>query len=215
MVPFRRYALLSALVVGSMSPDFFYFIPRMGQTHYGHTGEGLFLFCLPASLAMLWVFHRLMKLPLVGLAPSSWQPQLTAVALRRFAFGVWPFDPVRLLMVAGAVLFGAITHVAWDSFTHSTGWVVLHYPVLDRSVYEGRYGFLHVHSLLQMASTLLGAGLLLHWVLRWKRTSTSVATPVLAPPSIARRGMVIHAGGVLGGGGMALRAALLSWPVLP
>ncbi len=52
--PLRRFGLvLSALVVGSMAPDFPYFLPGLPQDKFGHTLAGVFWFCVPAGLAVL------------------------------------------------------------------------------------------------------------------------------------------------------------------
>ncbi len=75
VVPFcrwRPFFWLSPLVIGSMSPDFMYFIfPPPSLRHVGHTSWGLVLFCIPAGLAVLYAFHRFFKRPLVLLLPHA------------------------------------------------------------------------------------------------------------------------------------------------
>src|SRR5437899_2378733 len=85
VIPVRKYGVLSALVVGSLAPDIFYFIPRVRQIGYGHTLPGLFFFCLPLGLAVLCLFHIFLKRPLISLFPASHQLRLLPIA-KEFSF---------------------------------------------------------------------------------------------------------------------------------
>ncbi|RKZ85433.1 MAG: hypothetical protein DRR19_16380 [Candidatus Parabeggiatoa sp. nov. 1] len=52
-VPLARGGLvLSALVVGSMSPDFLYFLCLSTQYQFGHTFIGVFVFDIPTGLTV-------------------------------------------------------------------------------------------------------------------------------------------------------------------
>lgn len=56
-VPFTRAGLvLSALVIGSVAPDFGYAIP-MTNPYFMNTASGLILFDVPAGFALLWLFQ--------------------------------------------------------------------------------------------------------------------------------------------------------------
>jgi len=51
VLPLRRTGLVfSALVVGSMAPDFPYFLSVSDAIRWGHSTRGVFLFCLPFGL---------------------------------------------------------------------------------------------------------------------------------------------------------------------
>jgi hypothetical protein len=65
----------------------------------------------------LWLFHRILKQPLLGLMPPSLQSRLQPYA-QPFAFG----PSRRLLLVIAAIIVGALSHLAWDFFCHTTGW---------------------------------------------------------------------------------------------
>src|SRR5437762_1241430 len=129
-VPLARLGLpLSALVVGSMAPDFPYFLNVAKHSHYGHTLPGIFCFCVPAGLVALWLFHRVLKLPLLSLLPTAHQARLCAAATA-FRFG--PARNFALILLG--LLIGTLTHVAWDSVTHEHGWTVRHLPILTGPV---------------------------------------------------------------------------------
>lgn len=119
-IPFTRLGMpLSALVVGSMMPDLPYFLHLSTGAGYAHTPRGLVTFCLPVGFVTLWVFHTMLKRPLLSLAPPAHRRRL-ALAAQEFRF--LPLS--RLIVASFAVLLGAVTHVVWDSFTHSNGWMV-------------------------------------------------------------------------------------------
>jgi len=174
-VPFARCGLvLSALVVGSMAPDFGYFFPLLPDAHFSHTLSGVLLFCVPAGLAVLWLFHTFLKRPALALLPAGHQNRLMAVT-GGFSFG----PPRRFVLILVSLATGALTHVGWDSFTHSYGWMVSRVPVLSLTLVETALGSLRVYKLLQHGSTLIGAGLLCFWYLSWyRRTPAQPAVPV-------------------------------------
>ena len=60
VLPFRHGRLpLSALVVGSIAPDFEYVLQLYPRSDFSHTALGLFTFCLPSGMIALWVFQRI------------------------------------------------------------------------------------------------------------------------------------------------------------
>ena len=157
---------MSALVVGSLTPDFLYFVPGSFDHNFGHTLPGLALFCVPAGLIALLLFHRVMKLPLLSLVPNN-PRNLIAPQIGEFTFGPWR----RFLLVLVSLTIGSLTHLAWDSFTHERGLVVANVALLKVVVIQTSHGAVRVFKLLQHASTAAGCAALWLWYLRWaKRT---------------------------------------------
>jgi hypothetical protein len=197
VLPLARWLPLSALVVGSMTPDLPYFLLTQGEFHhFGHKPVGLLLFDLPAGLLVLAVWHALLKTPLAALVPqgSVHRERLTREALRP--------SPLRsvsgTVLCAAAVLIGALTHVAWDACTHGNGWVVgqvplLAAPLLPRPLPVVRD--LPVYNVLQHASTLIGALLLVTAYRRWARTATphTEDSATLPSPSARQRRALLAA----------------------
>jgi Domain of unknown function (DUF4184) len=166
VVPLRRVLVLSALVVGSMAPDFHYFLNLAPRGHFGHTVKGLFVFCLPVGLAVLWVFQTVIKQPLISLAPEIHQQKLVSLA------GPFRWGPVpRFLLILFSLLIGAISHLAWDAFTHDRGLIVRNFPDLRSPVFEDFGTERPLYNLLQHGSSVAGLVLLAWWYWRWfKRT---------------------------------------------
>ena len=128
IIPFTgKHFVPAALVVGSMSPDFAYFIPGRFNHHIGHTLPGVFLFSIPAGLAALFLFEMLLKVPLAKLLPERLQLRLGP------AMNVFRFGPARRFALITLSLFvGVLTHISWDSITHKQGFLVAMIPVLSR-----------------------------------------------------------------------------------
>ena len=176
VLPLARLRLpLSGLVVGSMAPDFVYFVRLAPRGHFGHTLPGLVLFCLPAGLVVLWMFHRLIKRQIAELSPVAAQRRLAAPLLAT------PFDR-PLGIVAAAVLLGAITHVVWDAFTHATGGGVAAVPALRHTVSVGPTLRLPAYKLAQHSSTAIGLTVLGAALVRWWRQALETDIKPRLPP---------------------------------
>ena len=68
--PMGRFAVPSALAIGSVVPDLWYFVPFADRAD-SHSLAALFWFCLPAGLAAYALFHLLLKQPLTSGSLSS------------------------------------------------------------------------------------------------------------------------------------------------
>lgn len=153
--PLARFGVLSALVVGSFAPDFPYYLGVRGMRPYTHSLLGIAWFGVPAGWLAYLGFQLLLRRPAVFLLPAPLRARLDP--------GPWIG---RFLPVTVSLAVGALTHVAWDAFTHSGGTLVREFPALRA------LGTLWGHPVwsyrvLQNASTLLGAAVIAGAVLRW------------------------------------------------
>jgi hypothetical protein len=140
-----RRAVPSALAIGSMVPDAWYFVPLLERGH-SHGALGALLFCVPGGLALYAAFHIVFKLPMLALAPRGLAARLGAWAQPGLPAVAW--TSVLLSLLAGIA-----THLAWDAFTHA--------GPLARA--------------LQHASTLLGTAFLAGWAWRKLRATEPLA----------------------------------------
>lgn len=159
--------MLSALIVGSMAPDFHYFLNLAPSWHFTHTIEGAFVYCLPLGLAVLWIFQTVMKRPLIALAPEQHQSRLVVMATP-FRWGpAW-----RFVLIVGSLLLGVLSHLVWDACTHERGRFVRNIPDMRAPLFEEFGSQRPLYSFLQHGSSVLGMALLVFWYWRWfKRTS--------------------------------------------
>lgn len=168
------YGSASALIVGSTTPDLG-FVVNLGLTRaQTHSAAGLLLFCLPAGLCALLLFHTLLKVPLLQLFPASARGKLAPLAGP--GLPPWPAMLVSLLC-------GTLTHLAWDAFTHPHTPVVEAIGVLAMTV--GSVGGMpvHLYNVLQHVSSIAGLAVLALWWRRWLRAAPCAAVPpgALAP----------------------------------
>jgi hypothetical protein len=169
------HAVPSALAIGSVIPDAWYFLPFLYRDD-SHSLAGLLLFCVPAGWFVYAAFHLILKQPLLALLP----PALGA-RLGRWTGPGLPAAHWRAVVVSLAA--GALTHYAWDAFTHPG--VVVAALHLDQVVRLGPYP-LQAHQVLQHASTLFGGAFLAAW-LALKLRGTTPAQDHNAMPAGARR----------------------------
>jgi hypothetical protein len=150
-----RWFELPALVVGSMSPDFEYFVYLRPVRTIGHDLIGIPLLCVPAGLLIYWLFEHVMKRPTVFLLPRGLRERL------------WPLRRTpstgRIGAVVVSIALGAFSHIAWDAFTHENGWVVERWPMLSVQATDGP----PVYRVLQHGSTVVGLALLAFWSWSW------------------------------------------------
>ena len=143
----------TALVVGSMAPDFEYFLRGYPQGSFGHTLVGQFVFCLPLTLAVYWLVTRVIAAPLAAHLPDLGDYRLRDYALLESQ----PRAPRYWWVVAASALLGSFSHILWDSFTHEHGAFVQAIPALRAVLFELHGVPVTARRLLQHGSTLVGA----------------------------------------------------------
>ena len=171
-----RWFSATGLAVGSMAPDFLYFIKMDGGEDFGHTLAGIFLFDLPVSYLLALAFHRWVRNPLLVHLPAPLD--------RKYA-GYLAFDFGRTLganwfVFPLSVLLGAFSHIAWDYFGDPRGWVYYAAPGFFGQ-YVSVAGFrLRLYLLMERTGSVAGL-LFLGWAaLRAVRPAAGV------PPASAR-----------------------------
>jgi hypothetical protein len=149
--PLARWRLLSAAVIGSMVPDFGWFLPWRPARFETHSLDALLTFCLPVGLASYWLFQFLMLRPIMELLPPG--------AYARWHWSEAPADyrsAKQWILAASGILGGAITHLVWDAFTHEGGRGVRMLPILEEPVATINGHLLTGVNLVQDLNSLLG-----------------------------------------------------------
>ena len=184
VLPLQRTRLpMAALMIGSMSPDFAYFLPTelglpSGPGLLSHSVPGLFSFCWPVALCVWLLFVHVLETPTLALLPEGWQAAFPrserALTLRNLA------------LASIAVIIGAATHVLWDSFTHANTPMIEQIPLLESNSIQlfGRH--FPLFRFLQHLSTVVGLVALMAWAARQKSAAA-------AGKSASREPAVSHA----------------------
>jgi hypothetical protein len=202
--PLRRSGLiLSALVVGTMAPDFEYFVRLAPGGGWGHTIPGAFGLSLPSGLAVLWLFHYFAKAPAVALLPDGLQRRL-GPALKPFRF----LGLRRFLLIILSLIIGIATHLVWDDFTHSHSWVYHHVALLHGHIPVPWFHPVPLSTFLQLFSSLAGVLIVGLWIHSWYRNTPPNPKPLKTFWTTAHKTLVLAAMFAVSIGGGFLRGFL-------
>jgi hypothetical protein len=170
VLPLRRIRILhtAPLIIGALTPDLPYFVPgKIGRWFPDtHTFLGSFVMDVPLGFAVL-LCAFLLRGPLTALM-SARARTLCLGALERFRT-----RPLEWVLAPLSILIGVWTHLGWDSFTHTGGWMVGRVPALRAPVSLGFYTGEVCH-VLQYVSSVIGLTVLAIWY-------TRLPTPSLDP----------------------------------
>lgn len=157
-----RRGVLSALVIGSMSPDLAYLVPVHVARNESHSILGLFLFCVPLGLVTYIVFHKLLKGPFLSLMPEFLLGRLGGIVSD---FKMLP--STDWLAILGCLFLGAVTHLIWDSFTHGDALGVMMIPMLKAAAFHVGARPYPMYKLLQHISAILGLTVMACYAFIW------------------------------------------------
>lgn len=111
----KKWISVTALVIGSITPDFEYFFRMEPGSEYSHTWTGVFWFDLPLALLLVYLFNLIRK-ELIENLPEFFN--------RRFSDYTF-FDRnlnkvLDFLIVIISLLTGIYSHLIWDRLTHKS-----------------------------------------------------------------------------------------------
>jgi hypothetical protein len=167
------------MMIGSMSPDFAYFLPGEPVRIATHTIPGLFVFCWPVGLVLWLLFVRVLEQPTLALMPESWAARIVP------PHRDWTFK--RLLVASAAVILGALTHLIWDSFTHANTPVTSTLNGLHSAAFEVDGAGYPWYAVLQHVSTVIGLVFLTVWAVGRLRIPPAPDPPRHYLPTVSNR----------------------------
>jgi hypothetical protein len=163
ILPLTKTPLLpAALVVGSMVPDLFFYLPVDVPRALTHSVAGWLTVDLALGLALYILWEFFLRRPLTDFAPLWVRGRLSGIVRNGVApraKGSWRV----VVLAAASVLVGALTHLVWDSFTHP-GFVVSQLPWL-----AAQHGHWYGYEWAQNASSAIGGAVLVLWIFAWVR----------------------------------------------
>jgi len=171
-----RYLPLSALIIGSIIPDFPLFFSLGINYEQTHCTVGILTWCNGLGLIAYIVFQQYLKAPWLALCPRFVRERLgqysAPVPIRSFK---------TLSLVSLAIIIGSSTHVIWDSYTHFGGWGVRQHPALSQ-LWQINNLSIPLYKFLQYGSSIIGLPFLTLWtLLKLSRLPVvNVSLPVLS-----------------------------------
>ena len=163
----RKWFSLTGLVIGSLTPDFEYFMRMRIQSNYSHTIGGLFWFDLPLGIIIAFVFHNIIRDSLFDNLPMFLKSRFTT--FKDFNWNY--YFKTSWFVVLISILIGAFSHIFWDGFTHEDGDFVKSIPLLGQTIemFGRQVPILKIN---QHTSTLLGGLVIAVFILKLPKLSS-------------------------------------------
>ena len=193
----------TALVLGSMAPDVEYLLRGYPTGTISHTWPGVFVFCLPVTLALFWIVTRILAEPVAAHLPQGGEFRLPAYGAIRYQ----PSGARHWAIVAASAVVGAASHVVLDKLsggwssrypTHFESWIPFDTLPSDEAWIAAKlmsWIVLAVATLLMMRH-IGRRGLVARW---------STEREAADPANRTDRGSAVSAGGLTGPGWPAAR----------
>jgi len=161
----RKWFSLTGLIVGSIVPDM-EFLLRLRETDcFGHTWLGLLVFDIPAAILLSFIFHNLVRDPLVIHAPKFFRQRFTSL----LSFNWNNYFKKHISSFFVSVLIGIASHVFLDAFTHYDGAVAKRSSFFFNEIIVWQHAF-PVYLILQVVTSLVGALYILWFIFKMKRS---------------------------------------------
>ena len=164
-----KYLSLTGLILGSMGPDFEYFIYLEPHQKIGHTFLGLFIEVIPLSILLAVIFHYVVKEALALHLPSRFNLNQRAYNRR----SKWRLDKLSVWVIfLMSVTIGFISHITTDAFTHEHGFFVFHFSFLKEVIWF-KYP---IYKILQHSLSAIGLFVILNFITYYLYRSSSNVT---------------------------------------
>lgn len=140
---------LTGLVLGSMAPDFEYFILLEPFRNIGHSLSGLLVQAIPLCIILGLIFHYIVKESLTLHLPSLFHLNQKAFNI----LGEWRMNSFKAWMIfVISVTVGFISHITTDACTHTDGYFVVHFSLLREVIFIN----LPLFKILQHSLSIIG-----------------------------------------------------------
>lgn len=110
----KKYFSLTGLIIGSMIPDIKFFTSVYIIRNFSHNWEKAYWLGLPISLLLCFVFHNVIREPLIHYSPSAIGNRFSRY--ERFNWNRYFLN--NWLIIILSILIGIYSHLMLDGFTH-------------------------------------------------------------------------------------------------
>lgn len=161
-----KYISTTALIIGSITPDFECFIRMKAKSVYSHTLPDIFCFDIPLAVIVFFMWSIFIRRNVICNLPYAWQRKFKNESFNTLEYFTKHWPAVIL-----SLLTGISSHLLWDSFTHSNGYFVANSSILQ-TVYHFTYWNISLYEIIRNISSLAGVLVLIYalWSLPPKYT---------------------------------------------
>lgn len=164
----NKYFDLTALILGSMAPDFEYFIHFIPYQLYGHTIFGQVFYNLPLVLVISFIYHYVLKESIIINLPNPYCRYYHYLIKNK-----WKIKSFKSFIVfIYSALIGMFTHLLWDSFTHRGAYFVTRIDDLTNDINILNHS-IPIYKILQHLSTMVGLLIILIFLIRIQDRNTN------------------------------------------
>lgn len=153
----------TGLIVGSIIPDFEYFIRMRDRSRYSHTLAGIFWLDIPLALLVCFIYHLVVRNSLFDNLPSFLKDRFSLYK----SFDWSRYFRKNWAIVLASIIIGAVSHILWDGVTHNTMFYV-NQADLSTMMKIGTIN-LAGYKFLQLASTIGGGLAVLYSIFALRR----------------------------------------------
>jgi hypothetical protein len=160
----------TALVIGSVAPDFEYFLKMSVNGQHSHTFLGIFYFDIPVTIGLAFLFHEVVKKNLISNLPAFFQYRFQLLLQLDFKEH---FKRYYWVVIISAGI-GSFSHIFWDAFTHNDGFFAQRITLYKHMVvpFDGvRYPLFYG---LQHISTYVGLTIVMTYIFLLKPDKNTV-----------------------------------------
>jgi hypothetical protein len=158
---FSKYFSLTGLVVGSLLPDFEYFIRMKMVSNYSHTILGVLFFDLPLGIIFCFIFHNIIRNDLFVNLPYFLRIRLCIYT----EFNWNKYFLKNPILIIFSLLVGSFSHLLWDSFTHFNGYFVGIINFLKNFIVINNIS-IPIYKILQHSSSFIGCLIIFYAIMK-------------------------------------------------
>ena len=157
VLPFVKRSIFSAsgLIIGSMIPDFEFFLRMESHGPYMHSWLGILYLNIPLAVAFLMMYHNWVRNPMIMALPHYFEKRFSVF----LTFDWNEYVKRNGFKIVYSIVFGNLTHLFWDAFTHFDGFFVERMPF-----FEEMYWGIPLYHILQYVCSALGAIFILAFI---------------------------------------------------
>lgn len=135
----KKYISFTALFIGAIMPDMEYFIRFVNISRYSHTWAGLFWFDLPLGILVCFIFHNVVRNPLINHLPQfAYQRTWHCLNVNwnmRFRY--------KWIIILLCLLAGSTSHIIWDHLTHEVTYDLDQTSFVEDKVIPHKYALVY------------------------------------------------------------------------